>query len=182
MKGIVFSEFNEMVEETFGDEMLDDLLDENADKLSSGGAYTAVGTYDHNELVTLVVALSDKTDIPVPTLVKTFGLHLASVFSTKFSSFFEECADTFSFLKKIDNHIHVEVYKLYPDAELPKFSFEILNENSMNLIYESTRQFADLAEGLIEGTAKYYQEDIQIEKEDVSSESHQKVIFTITRR
>ncbi|MEM0912514.1 MAG: heme NO-binding domain-containing protein, partial [Pseudomonadota bacterium] len=53
MKGIVFDEFTEMVEEVFGDDMLDDILDENADKLSSGGAYTSVGTYDHNDLVTL---------------------------------------------------------------------------------------------------------------------------------
>lgn len=181
MKGIVFDEFTEMVEEVFGDDMLDDILDENADKLSSGGAYTSVGTYDHNDLVTLVISLSEKTDMPVPGLVKTFGLHLAKIFSTKFSAFFEECSDTFSFLKRIDDHIHVEVYKLYPDAELPKFSFEVTGENTMNLIYESTRQFADLAEGLIEGTSKYYKEDMVIEREDLSTNEQQKVVFKITK-
>lgn len=181
MKGIVFDEFIDMVETTFGEDMLDDLIDENSDKLSTGGAYTTVGTYSHEELLVLVSALSDKVDIPIAYLVKSFGLHLAKVFSTKFSSFFEECSDTFAFLKRIDNHIHVEVYKLYPDAELPKFSFEQQNSSSLKLIYESTRGFADLAEGLIEGTSSYYGEKITISKEDLSCENAQKVVFTLSK-
>jgi hypothetical protein len=181
MKGIVFDEFTEMVEATFGDEMLDDIIDEHAHELPSGGAYTAVGVYDHSELIILVGALSKKTNIEVPVLVHTFGLHLAKVFAAKFPSFFEECTDTFSFLKKIDNHIHVEVYKLYPDAELPKFSFEELDNGAMNLTYESTRGFADLARGLIEGTSEYYGESFSIVADDQSVEGMQKVVFTITR-
>lgn len=181
MKGIVFDEFTEMVEATFGDEMLDDIIDEHADELPSGGAYTAVGTYDHSELVTLVVALSEKTNTEVPVLVHAFGLHLAKVFASKFPSFFEECTDTFSFLKKIDNHIHVEVHKLYPDAELPKFSFEELENGSLKLIYESTRGFADLALGLIEGTSKYYGENFNIVADDQSVDGLQIVAFTITK-
>ena len=41
MKGIVFTEFLEMVED------------------QSGGAYTSVGTYDHNEIFRLVNCLSE---------------------------------------------------------------------------------------------------------------------------
>ena len=43
MKGIVFTEFLEMVEEKYGLEMVDDII-ENAN-LQSHGAYTSVGTY-----------------------------------------------------------------------------------------------------------------------------------------
>lgn len=181
MKGIVFDEFTEMVEATFGDEMLDDIIDEQIEHLPSGGAYTSVGTYDHSELVVLVGALSEKTNLAVPHLVHTFGLHLAKVFASKFPSFFEECDDTFSFLKKIDNHIHVEVHKLYPDAELPKFSFEEIDDHHLKLTYESTRGFADLARGLIEGTSAYYQENMSIQADDQSSGKVQKVVFSITR-
>ena len=55
MKGIVFTEFSTMVESLFGEDMLDDLLD--ATDPASGGAYTSVGTYNHNELVDMVVEL-----------------------------------------------------------------------------------------------------------------------------
>jgi hypothetical protein len=73
------------------------------------------------------------------------------------------------------------VYKLYPDAELPKFSFEELDNGAMNLTYESTRGFADLARGLIEGTSEYYGESFSIVADDQSVEGMQKVVFTITR-
>ena len=181
MKGIVFSEFNELVEQTFGDDMLDDIIDDCEDKLESGGSYTSVGTYNHEELVHLVVALSERTNISVPDLVKTFGLHLAKVFEVKFPNFFAECDDSFSFFRRIDDHIHVEVKKLYPDAELPKFSYDDSNPDLFELTYESTRQFADLAVGLLEGVASHYNESINIEKQDQSTPEQTKVVFTITR-
>ena len=51
MKGIVFTEFLEMVEAQYSPAFLEDLIDEV--QLSSGGAYTSVGTYPHRKLVSL---------------------------------------------------------------------------------------------------------------------------------
>ncbi len=48
MKGIVFTELIDMVEATFGEDMMDDVFDDC--DLESGGAYTAVGTYDQSGL------------------------------------------------------------------------------------------------------------------------------------
>ena len=48
MKGIVFTEFLDLVEAKFGAEVLEEMLD--AADLKSGGAYTAVGYYDHAEM------------------------------------------------------------------------------------------------------------------------------------
>ena len=178
MKGIVFNEFLEMVESAFGEEMVDNMID--ASELASGGAYTSVGTYPHEELIYMVVALHNFTGKPIPELVKTFGLHLASVFSKKYQDFFSECTDTLSFLKKIDNHIHVEVQKLYPDAELPVFTFDDSDPDKFLLHYESTRGFADLAQGLIEGCSQYYGESFDIQREDLSDGANTKVLFTLT--
>lgn len=181
MKGIVFTEFNELVEQTFGDDMLDDILEDCADQLSSNGSYTSVGTYSDSELVALVVALSERTGIAVADLVKTFGLHLAAVFEQKFPSFFSECDNCFEFFKRVDDHIHVEVQKLYPDAELPTFSYDDSQPDLFLMTYESTRQFADLALGLLEGVAKHYGESITISQQDLSQPGATKVIFSITR-
>jgi len=52
MKGIVFTELFDMVEDKFSPDMLDDVLD--GCTLESGGAYTTVGTYDHKELLEIV--------------------------------------------------------------------------------------------------------------------------------
>ena len=164
MKGLVFTEFMNLVEELFGEEMVDDLID--ATEPESGGAYSAVGTYSHLELVAMVTALSERSGIPAPELVRKFGHHLASVFSTKFQEFFAEVDNTVGFLKRIDNHIHVEVAKLYPDAELPKFEFDDSHSDRFVLDYRSTRGLADLAQGLIEATAAYYGESFRIERTD----------------
>ena len=49
MKGMIFTEFLDMVEERFGLAVADRIIE--AGGSSTGGAYTAVGTYDHREMV-----------------------------------------------------------------------------------------------------------------------------------
>jgi hypothetical protein len=182
MKGIVFSEFLELVESKFGVDTLDDIIEDCDGKLSSNGAYTAVGTYNHEELIALVSALSARTELPINALVHTFGLHLAEIFAQKFPTFFSECTDTFQFLKKIDDHIHVEVKKLYPDAELPTFHYDHSDNNVMTLRYQSNRHFSDLAHGLIEGVGKYYGEAHDIGVTDNSSDTNADVTFVIKKK
>ncbi len=98
MKGIVFSEFLELVEEKFGLETVDHLIEST--ELASGGAYTAVGTYPHSEMVALVVALSQKSGIPVPDLLKVFGHHLFNTFNKNYSVFFEGVEHPYDLLEK----------------------------------------------------------------------------------
>lgn len=179
MKGIVFSEFIELVEDKFGFDMADEIIDE-AD-LPSGGAYTSVGTYDHQELITLVSLLSDKTGIPVEDLVKVFGEHMLGQFVKGYPMFFEGVDSCFQFLDTIENKVHVEVKKLYPEAELPTFTTGELTDKKMVLTYESRRPFSALAYGLIKGSASYFGEAITIEMVDESVEGHTKVSFTLTK-
>ena len=103
MKGVVFTEFLEMVEDKFSADMVDDIIDD-ADP-ESGGIYTAVGTYPHEEIVSLVVSLSKHTDIAVPDLVKIFGEHLFGRFAILYPDFFKENIDVFDFLELSLIHI-----------------------------------------------------------------------------
>lgn len=180
MKGMVFTEFLEMVEDKFGFDITDDIIEASKDKLSTEGAYTSVGTYPHSEMITLVNNLSVATKIPVPKLVHVFGEHLLNQFAKHYSMFFEAVDNTFDFLKSIDNHIHVEVLKLYPDAELPRFSCFHPNDekNKLTMIYTSERAMSDLASGLIEGAIKYYNENITYEKELIEDDG-KKVKFIL---
>ena len=60
MKGMIFTEFLEMVESKFGLETVDTTI-ENSD-LPSEGIYTSVGTYDFNEMVSLIAGLSEEVE------------------------------------------------------------------------------------------------------------------------
>lgn len=180
MKGIVFSEFLELVEEKFGFDMADDIIDEA--NLPSGGAYTSVGTYDHNELITLVGLLSKKTGIETEALIQVFGEHLLGYFHDSYPVFFDEVDNCFDFLDTIEHRVHVEVRKLYPEAELPTFSANFPAPKTMLLTYTSKRPFSALAFGLIKGSAKYYGEDIEVTMEDQTTGAETKVVFELTKR
>lgn len=176
MKGVVFTEFLEMVEETFSADLVDDIIEDSG--VESGGAYTAVATYDHAELVALVLALSKRTETPVPDLVRTFGRHLLGRFAVLFPDFFH-VGSAFEFLQSIDTHIHVEVKKLYPDAELPHFECRQIGSKQLEMIYTSKRSFADLAYGLIEGCGRHFGEDLLIHREDLVVEDGSQVRFLL---
>lgn len=180
MKGIIFTEFMGLVEQNWGMDMVDDLIE--AVNPPSGGAYTSVATYDSQELMGYVKELHSRTGIEVKNLVHTFGIFLAASFVDKFPDFFSQSKSTFDVLKQVDNHIHVEVRKLYPDAELPKFSYEELGPNKLLLKYESVRALADLAHGLIEGCARQFGESIDVRREAsvVDGVAHEDFFLTLS--
>ena len=178
MKGIVFTEFLEMVESKFGIEMVNGLLDSS--ELASGGVYSAVGTYDHKEMVSLVVELGKRSGMPLPDLLKAFGRYLFGTFKTSYASMFESAGDGFEFLESIDQEIHVEVLKLYPDAELPSFKTERKEDNVLQMDYHSDRAMGALAHGLIEACGEHYNECFDIVMQP-QTEDGKYVRFLITR-
>ena len=177
MKGIVFTEFLEMVEKKFDYEMVDDIL--TMQDLPSSGIYSAVGTYLHGEMVTLVTNLHEKTDIPLPVLLETFGEYLFSSLHRAYGGLFSHVTSGLELLNSIEEHIHVQVKKLYPDAELP--TFNVLEKSSDKIVmeYYSERKMGDLAVGLMRGCMKHFNEEATIEK-DMISEDGKKVKFTVT--
>lgn len=180
MKGLVFIEFLEMVERKFSAEMVDDMIDET--NLASGGAYTSVGTYPHSEMLALVQNLSNKTNLPIPVLIKVFGQYLFGRFVNLYPAFFQNTQTAFDFLESIENYIHVEVRKLYPDAELPRFeTIRSADDRQLIMIYRSKHPFSSLAEGLIEGCLQYFNERTQIDIIDRSQGQGHHVEFHITR-
>lgn len=181
MKGIVFTEFLEMVESRMGMDMQDRII--VAANLPNDGAYTAVGTYDHAELVRLVVALSDASGTPVPALIQFFGGHLFQRFALLYPAFFAGVESAFIFLGRIENYIHVEVRKLYPEAELPSFECDHPTPDSMQLLYSSPRGFGDLAEGLIKGCIAHFGGGIAMTRTDLPAlDGKQRVSFDLVRQ
>ncbi|MEW6446082.1 MAG: heme NO-binding domain-containing protein [Pseudomonadota bacterium] len=179
MKGIVFSEFIEMVEERFSPEIADRIIE--AAHLPSGGAYTAVGTYDHGEMLALITELARETGLPASDLVREYGRHLFHRFVKLYPGFFENVPTAFDFLDSIENHVHLEVRKLYEDVELPTFDTPEREERRMVMIYESKRPFAALAEGLILGCIEHYGEPISLTQKDLSEPSLTRVRFDLVR-
>src|SRR5688572_7428447 len=138
---MIFTEFMEMVEETSGLEVADQLIERC--NLASGGAYTSVGNYDHNELLALVTEYSKISGTPVPDLVRAFGERVFERLCVQHSGrAFARVPACFAFLEGIETYIHAEVRKLYPDAELPRFHCRREGDGRLTMDYTSTRPFA----------------------------------------
>lgn len=173
MKGMIYTEFLDMVEKQHGLDMVDGI---------TRGAYT-VGNYEHGELLRLVTALGDATGCAVPELVRQYGEYLFQRFSSAYPQYFIQARCCFSFLRAIEAHIHVEVRKLYPDAELPSFSYDAPTPDELIVEYCSPRGLADLAEGLILGCIRHYREAIQLTRSDLPKrDGEQRARFHLTRQ
>ena len=161
MKGIVFTEFLELVEDKFGLSMVDTIIEES--DLPSQGVYTAVGTYDFAEMLALVSRLSEHTKIEVQTLLLVYGEHFFSVIERSYPMFLKQYSDPITMLSSIENHIHVEVQKIYPEAQLPTFEIVNKTEHSLEMIYTSSRALYNFGLGLMNKTFAYFNEEATID-------------------
>jgi hypothetical protein len=174
---MVFTAFLEMVDDHFSPTITETIIDKA--ELASQGAYTAVGTYDHREIVRLVTELANVTGRRTPELMKAFGEDLFSRFVRAYPQFFTQSHDAFGFLAGIEHTIHREVRKLYPDAELPSFECSFPDAQTLCMVYRSRRSFADLAEGLIAGCISHFGKPISIAREDLACSDGALVRFTL---
>lgn len=181
MKGIVFTKFIEMVEEQYSIDTAEDMIE--ACELASKGAYTSVGTYDHREMVALLTQLSKMTGTPVPDLLRTYGNYLFGQFAKLFPGFFEGITSSLAFASRIEEVIHVEVLKLYPDAELPKFEVLTSTPDELIIVYRSDRHLGDLAHGLLEACISHFGErdTVSLDRENIE-EPGKPICFRMRRR
>lgn len=178
MKGLVFREFLGMVEDEYGYETVDTIIEKS--KVPSKGVYTSVGTYKVEEMFALVNELSCAKDIPADKLLFVFGKYIFGVFKKLYPQFFKNKNSSFDVLADVEDIIHVNVLKLYPEAELPSFEVKQYNSKEMSMVYRSQRKMGDFAEGLITGCLEYFKEEAIIEKEMIEKDGSV-VLFRITK-
>lgn len=166
MKGIIFTEFLELVEKKFGLAMVDKII--NQSELDTGGAYTSVGTYEFGEMLQLISHLSNNTDIAVDDLLLVYAEHLFAALIKSHPNLVEHYKDPVDVLASIENHIHVEVQKIYPEAQLPTFELEERTDTKMVMVYKSDKALYMLGKGLMLETFKLFNETAKIEFEKLN--------------
>jgi hypothetical protein len=168
LKGIVFTEFIDLVELKFGLEMVDKIIQQST--LESNGVYTAVGTYRFHEMLQLITNLSQNTGISIDDLLLVYGEHFFNVIETSYPGLLASYNDPIDMLSSIESHIHVEVKKIYPDAELPIFLVEEKTANSLIMIYKSSRSMHYFGLGLMNKTFEHFNSTATIELEKINDD------------
>jgi hypothetical protein len=166
LKGIIFNLLERVVADEHGDDAWDDLLE----RAEVDGTYTALGNYPDAELLLLLSLMPEAFGGSQVGQLRWFGRKAMPMLAERYAIFFAEPRDTPAFLLTLNNVIHAEVRKLYPDADVPTFTFDPIPGvepppgDSLVLGYRSGRMLCGLAEGFIEGAAAHYSQAVRIEQ------------------
>lgn len=168
MKGIIFTEFLDLVERKFGLEVVDAMI--SSANLKSGGVYTAVGTYSFSEMLQLLNYLSNTTKVSIDDLLLLYGEHFFSKIKEDYGELLSMYSEPIEMLSSIESHIHVEVQKIYPEAELPIFDVVEKSEDSLILVYKSSRAMHHFGLGLMNKTFEHFNATASIVLEKLNEE------------
>ena len=134
------------------------------------------------ELVALVEAYCAIADISQASALQSFGTWLFPRLLQAHPYIPGRRSDAFGLLEDLHDLVHVEVRKLYPDAELPVFDVTMEGDNRMVVLYESSRPLADLAQGLLIGCCDHFSETITVTRTPREHEDGLKARFILDRQ
>ena len=178
MKGIIFVELSEIVQEKFGHKTWNQVL-QNAEP-ESKGVYTAAENYSDEEADKLLNTMSAFLSKSKDEVLKLFGVHLIKAFSTRFPQFFKE-RQLFPFIESVEPVIHAEIKKIYSDASFPKLVTYYDGEHLM-LEYHSVKKMCALTHGLIKGASYHFNEPVEIEQCRCTHNGDDFCLFKISKK
>ncbi len=173
MKGLVFTELLEYIEDNFGFDMLDKVIEDA--NLENNGAYTQAGNYNFDELLKLVVAISNASGIEIPKLLEIFGEHMFFKLTALNPELKTNFSSSLDLISNVDQIIHPEVEKLYPGADLPTFNEIERSEDTLVVDYISNKHLEHFAIGLMRGCAKDFNEDLDVSYEALANATRFKI-------
>ncbi len=154
MLGIVFTSLIDMLREKASPEFADEVI--TAANLEHDGAFRAEGNYPYEEMEKLLSVLVEKTGKSADELLHDFGYYLFGQLREDHGQVLAGKESLLEMLEYLDSDIHEQVRKLYPDADLPRFTVLSRTDNAMRMRYHSKRELYALAEGLLDGAADFY--------------------------
>jgi len=177
MKGVIFTEFVEFVEERYGFDTADEIL---VDEKGEDRIFTQAGNYPFDDLVAVITTLCKVENIELKEVLYYFGEYLFERLAKMASFLIEGSTSSFDLISKVDSYIHIEVKKLYPDADLPKFRVRSQSDTVLEMEYQSEKRLEELGKGLMSGCAKFFNENVDITYH-IESENPHTSIFRIEK-
>jgi predicted hydrocarbon binding protein len=163
MRGLIFTTLLDMLEDNYGIQTVNEVL-ESCD-FSHQGAFTAGGDYPDTEIESLLKAIETKTGIGREDALHSFGLYMFENLKLKFGAIIDPFESAKELLANVDNVIHHEVMKLYPNKSLVVFEYEDTSAETLIMVYKSKRKMCSLATGLIHAVGNHFETKININHE-----------------
>jgi predicted hydrocarbon binding protein len=175
MKGVVFNLLEEVTVAELGENAWDNAIADSG----VSGAYSALGSYDHGELVALISALAPTLGMDADSTVRWFGCEALGLLANRYPQFFEGHASTTDFLLTLNDIIHPEVRKLYPGAMSPHFDYRVADPGRVVMAYRSSRGLCMFGQGLIEGAARHFGDGAAVSQPSCTRRGDPECVFEV---
>lgn len=157
MKGIMFNLLEDVLGEAYGPDAWDDLLTATG----ASGIYAALGDYPDVEFFKLIDTAGSFTNRNRDEMLIAFGEAAFARMTERYPAILDGISDSRTFLLSLNRIVQAEVRKLYDGAGCPQFRFAIA-PNMLRIGYSSPRKLCALAQGLIQGVALYFDEEVEV--------------------
>ncbi|MFB3851977.1 MAG: heme NO-binding domain-containing protein [Acidobacteriota bacterium] len=162
MKGVIFDCLTQLIKEKYGEEKWTEiLLGAGFTRFTVFLPYADVPEEYFGRIFSSVQNSLKKSEIEVSDL---FADYWMTVYAPRtYPSFFKDKKGAKEFLLMMDS-VHRKVTEDIPYSKPPHFEYQITDENTIQMYYYSSRHLMILFESLVKATAKYFNEQIEIEK------------------
>ena len=117
--------------------------------------------------------------LPREAVLRWFGAQAMPLLAKAYPNFFEGHTTARTFVGGINNIIHAEVRKLYTGAECPHFNIRETRPGVLTMDYRSSRRMCALAQGFVEGAARFYAEDVEFKHVACTADGADRCLFEI---
>ena len=180
MKGEIFNLLEVFIVENWGQETFEEIFEEVHAKLATKEPFVGPGTYPDSDLFAIAGSAAAKLNISLPEALRAFGKFCFPKLALKVPQFVSPFHHPKDFLLTLHNVIHVEVKKLYKDAEPPNFFYRDPAPSQLVMIYDSRRKLYDFVEGLLDGVSDYFKVPIQVRRTPVMQDGKEMCEFLLT--
>lgn len=157
MKGIMFNLLEDVLAEAYGAEAWDDLLTATG----ASGVYAALGDYPDADFFKLIDTAASFTNRNRDEMLIAFGEAAFGRMAERYPAILDGISDSRTFLLALNRIVQTEVRKLYAGAGCPHFRFAIAPD-LVRVGYSSPRKLCALAQGLVQGVALYFNEEVAV--------------------
>jgi methyl-accepting chemotaxis protein len=176
MKGTVIATWMKTCRKLYGDETVDKAMEHVG--WGSSKIFSPAENVDDVKVKEAIGIIAKNNNIDVKSLWREIGLDNVNAFHKDFPAFFQS-ENLYSFLKSMFD-VHVVMTKKFPGAKPPLVSIKPISEREAIFEYKSERGMFDYLKGMIEGSAKFFNEKIKVDELEKSN-NYVKFKFTFEK-
>ncbi len=148
-----------------------------------GRIYVPVAEYPDEEVMDLVAAGVEVTDVPTDELLGAFGEFLVGPLVETYGVHVDGEWDGLELVANVEEHIHEALRKKRTsDIRPPAIGARREGEDRVVVHYGSDRELCELAKGLVRGVGDYYDERYEVDERQCMKDGAQRCEIVVTRR